>query len=116
MPRPDFVLRQGDHGQLIAATLRDQDDEPQNISGADIRLKMAPIEGGLAVLDVEASNDQVDPATTGQVSYEWQASDTVTPGHYLAEWEVTFVDDSVVTFPNAGYVHILITPQLVAAP
>ncbi len=114
MPSPDYLARQNDHGQVIEGVLTDEDGAAVSISAATIGFTMAPLTGGAAVLSAEAANDQddSDPTTIGHVSYEWQAADLATPGHYLAEWSVTFADNSRVTFPNNGYINVLITEDL----
>jgi hypothetical protein len=114
MPNPDHVVRQGDSGGLIEAVLMDADGVAVSISAATVRFTMAPLSGGLAVLAAQADNLQDDslPDTIGHASYEWTSTDTAVPGHYLAEWEVTFPDNSVITFPNDGYVYVQITGQL----
>ena len=82
MPRPDFVIRQGDSGQTITATLTDEDGAPQDLEGATVRFLMAPLTGGDAVIAAEA---EVEDPDTGEVSYEWQEGDTDTAGHFIAE-------------------------------
>jgi hypothetical protein len=44
----------------------------------------------------------------------WQAADTTTPGLYNAEWEVTFTDGTVATFPNERYLLVEMKADLVA--
>lgn len=112
MPRADFVIRQGDYGQTMRATLTDEDDEAVDLAQAiSVRLVIAPLNGGTAILDTTASIDQQGQQDVGEVSYEFQQDDSASAGHYLAEWEVTW-PDAIVTFPNGGYTLIEITPQL----
>ena len=40
------------------------------------------------------------PVTVPSATYAWTASDTDTPGIYVAEWEVTTSAAKVITFPN----------------
>lgn len=119
MPEPDYFLRENDSGSTITATLRDENDAAVDINGATVRFHMVAISGGTAKVSAAASNDQNGDGadgTKGQVSYEWQAADTDTPGLYLAEWEVTYVGGDVVTYPNAGYLLVRVTPQIASAP
>jgi len=51
---------------------------------------------------VKAPASVVD-AATGRVRYSWKRTDTTVPGSYLAEWEVTFPDGGVQTFPLRSY-------------
>lgn len=39
----------------------------------------------------------------GDVEYRWQAGDTDTAGEYECEWEVTFADGTIQTFPAYDY-------------
>jgi hypothetical protein len=48
-----------------------------------------------------------DPAA-GDVAYLWGASDTDTPGRFFGEFEVTFNDGRVRTYPREGYIRIVI--------
>lgn len=112
MPAPDYVLHQGDEGQTITIVCTDEDG-PVDIEGADVRFLMARLTGGDAIVAEDAENE--NDTALGQVSYEWQGADTATPGHFVASVEVTFVGGAVVTFPNGGYVHVQIVPQLTEA-
>jgi hypothetical protein len=40
--------------------------------------------------------------TNGVVQYDWQVGDTDTVGAYYVEFQVTYSDASVETFPNNG--------------
>jgi hypothetical protein len=61
--------------------------------------------------------DIVSPDTAGRVQLNWidlDPADLLVAGTYLAEWVVTFSDDTVLTFPNDGYFTILVLPHLAA--
>jgi hypothetical protein len=113
MPAPDYVLRQGDSGQTITSVCTDEDGAAVNISGATVRFLMAPLTGGDAVLAATAQNE--NGTNQGQVSYEWEDTDSAMAGHFIAEFEVTFGGGAVVTFPNAGYIVVQITEQITEA-
>jgi aryl-phospho-beta-D-glucosidase BglC (GH1 family) len=119
MPDPDFLIRQNDTASLIYATLTDEDDQLVSIESAAVVFQMAPIGGGPVKVQAEATNEQsgdaISGTNVGEVSYEWQTGDTDTPGLYLAEWEVTFTDESVETFPNGGYTLVRITAEVATA-
>lgn len=46
------------------------------------------------------------------VQYDWQPGDTDRPGLHRAEFEVTYSDGSVETFPNSGYLLVQIGEDL----
>lgn len=53
----------------------------------------------------------VDPdqaANPGLISYEWDAGETDTAGVFDGEFQVTFPDATVQSFPNDGYLEIVI--------
>lgn len=54
----------------------------------------------------------ITDAVNGLVSYEWQGSDTDTPGLYLAEWQLLFPGSKPYTVPNDGYSSVEITGSL----
>jgi len=50
--------------------------------------------------------------TLGQVRFDWDVDDVLPAANYLAEWEVTFNDGSVESFPNNGYFVIRVIAAL----
>lgn len=113
MVQPDFSIKTGDTGPAIEATLTGANDEAVNIFDADVRFIMRSIRGTEAVLAAEAENLQVGEDTNvGKVRYEWAEGDTETPGLYFAEWEVTFQNDAVETFPNDGHLVVAVIEDL----
>ena len=48
----------------------------------------------------------------GIVKYEWKSGDTSKEGVHYAEFQVTYEDESVETFPNKDYIKIRITKEL----
>jgi hypothetical protein len=66
-------------------------------------------DGGAVVVDRAAVI--VTPAD-GTVRYDWQAGDTAPAGRFLAEFEVTYSDGAIETFPNAGALVVRIDPDL----
>ena len=65
--------------------------------------------GGDVVLDQQMT---ITDAEGGVVQYDWQAGDTDTVGTYYVEFEVTYSDASVETFPNNGSLPLVITREL----
>ena len=114
MAEADFTIRTGDTASTIADTLKDADGNAVDIQGATLTFTMAPITGGAAKVNAAAAtNLQVGTGTDGSkgnVSYTWQTADVDTDGFYLASWKVTFVDDSVQSFPNDGFILVHVSP------
>lgn len=106
----DFHIKSGDTTPVITATLTDSAGAAVNLTGATVRFIMR--KGGTSSAKVTGEADIGSPASGGEVSYTWEATDTDTPGIYSACWEVTFSGGAIQTFPNAGYTSVAILPQL----
>jgi len=104
-----FYIKQNDTAPILAATLKDADEVAVNLTGSSVRFHMREV--GSTTSKVDADAVLVD-ASGGQVKYTWAADDTDTIGSYQAEFEVTFGDGSVETFPNNGYVLIEIIDDI----
>jgi hypothetical protein len=118
-PGANFYIKSYDSAPPIRATLEDGLGNRVDINGADVLFVMRHIwdpdthrRPGPQLFAKPANNDQAGAGTEGDVSYEWEEGDTDIPGGYMAEWEVTFTDDTVETFPNAGHVRIAIIEHL----
>lgn len=76
---------------------------------------MAPISGGTLYVAGTATNAQIGSGTAtdtvGDVTYVW-GFPPGTANLYLAEWEVTYSGGLVQTFPNGGYVTVLVVRDL----
>jgi hypothetical protein len=103
-----FTIKQNDTSPSIQATLQNYNGTPINLVGATVRFHMKSFEGAIKVDRVAT----VTSALNGVVTYFWQAGDTDTAGSYYAEFEVTYSDLAVETFPNNGSIAITITPEL----
>jgi len=104
----DYVIKQGDTGPDIEATLSNADGA-ENLSGASVKCIIRPTSGGAAIVDAAAS---IVEAASGTVKYVLQEGDTDDAGDYLVEWEVTFSGGTIQTYPNDGYQTLLITREL----
>ena len=105
-----FYVKQNDTAPSIRATLKDGDDQVIDLTGATVRFHMRTIGGTTAKVDSEVS--VVIPATDGIVQYDWIAADTDTIGTYQAEFEITYTNGRIETFPNNGYIRVEITDDI----
>jgi hypothetical protein len=103
-----FYIKQNDTSPALRAQLKDGDDVPIVLTGASIRFHMRTLAGAAAV-DAAAT---IVTAANGIVQYNWQAADTATVGSYQAEFEVTYSDTTIETFPNSGYIRVEITDDI----
>lgn len=104
-----FNVKQNDTSPAMLATLQDAAGAAVSIVGASVRFHMRPI--GSSQIKVDAAAVIVT-ALDGIVRYDWQASDTAVVGSYQAEFEVTYADASIETFPNDGYIQVEIIDDI----
>lgn len=104
-----FYIKQNDTSPAMLATLQDADGNAVNITGSAVRFHMRPIGSTQATIDQAAV---IVTPLSGIVQYNWQASDTAAVGSYQVEFEVTYADASVETFPNDGYIRVEITDDI----
>jgi len=100
-----FYIKQNDTSPVLLATLQDADGNAIDVTGGSIRFHMRQIGSTAVVVDEEAI---IVTPLEGIVRYNWQATDTDTIGSYQAEFEVTYADASIETFPNDGYIRVQI--------
>lgn len=108
-----FQIKRNDTAPSITATLQ-ASSTAVDIQNATVRFHMLD-SGGAVVVDAAANNDQVtdgSDGSTGKVSYDWAAADTDVAGTFRAEWEVTFSDGTIRTFPTPGYTTVIIHGDL----
>ena len=74
-----------------------------DLTGATVRFHMGD------VIDAPAI---IVNATGGVVRYDWATGDTDVAGSYRAEFEVTFVDGRIETFPNDTSIGVIIREDL----
>lgn len=93
-----FSIKQNDTSPSLQATLKDAALDPINLTGATVRLHMKSVDG---TIKIDQPMTVVTPLQ-GLIQYNWQAGDTNTVGTYYVEFEVTYADASIETFPNNG--------------
>ena len=98
-----FKIKKGDTSPSLLAILQDGDGVAVDVTDASIRFHMTPL--GSSTVKVDATAVIVDGAT-GSVRYEWASGDTDTEGAFNAEFEVTFANSAIETFPNDGYFRV----------
>lgn len=104
----DFVIRQDDTAPRLYSDLTDGAGNAVDVSDATVRLHLH----GLTVasdLDLAAGND---PEVDNRVFYDWQEGDTGDAGYYAGEWQVTYTNGQVETFPNSGWFLMQVVEQL----
>jgi hypothetical protein len=106
---PDAYWKQNDTSPAITGALKDGTGAAVNLTGASVKFMMwAPGEAS-AKINAAAT---ITGASTGNVSYTPNSTDTNTIGDYLAEWQVTFSGGAVETFPNAALLKVRVTDDV----
>ena len=103
-----FTIKQNDTSPALQATLKDANGDAVDVTGATIRFHMRDDEG---TVKVDAAGAIVT-AASGIIEYNWLAADTDTVGVYEAEFEVTYADSTVETFPNDGYIRVRVKDDI----
>jgi len=106
----DFYIKRGDRLPNLQATLKNEDGSIADLTGANVRFNMFPV--GSVVAKVNSGASIEGAPTNGNVYYSWQAGDTDICGEFYGEFEVEFNSGLKETFPNKGYIKILISADL----
>jgi len=104
-----FTIKQGDTAPIMEANLRQPSGAAAPLAGAAVKFYMRP--RGRSTITTNSAAAVTD-AANGVVQYSWVAADTQQPGAYEGEFEVTYADGTIETFPNEGYIDISIPPQI----
>lgn len=102
---------ENDTDSPIEDTLEDGSGNAVDISGfnsLDIHIEKPD---GTLVTDDTTGNVTADDAANGDVSYDFQSTDLDQSGRYEYEWEVTFSDGGIETFPSRGFEEIIVRQE-----
>jgi hypothetical protein len=99
-------IKQNDTKGIFSDTLT-VDGVPVNLTGCTVKFLLR--KPGIAVISQTAT---VAAALTGDVTYQPVLADVSKVGKYQQEWEVTFGDNRILTFPNGGYNTVIIGDDL----
>jgi hypothetical protein len=98
-----FSIKQNDTAPSLRATLLNGSGNVIDLTGATVRFHMREL-GKTTIIINQACT--VVNAVGGIVQYDWVAADTDVVGSYQAEFQVTYLDNSIETFPNDGYIWV----------
>ena len=110
MPTPIFYVKQNDTVPPLEVFLKDAYGAPVNVTGATIKFSMRVKPAG--AVKVNAATADIVTAGAGRVKYAWAATNTDTADTYEGEFQVTFSNGGVQTFPNDGHIAIVITDDV----
>ena len=104
-----FYIKQNDTVPSLRAALENGSGTAVDLTGATCQFHLREIGKTSVTTD---STAQIVNEATGIVQYNWVADDTDTVGSYQAEFEVTYSDGTIETFPNNGYIRVEITDDI----
>lgn len=105
-----FTIKRGDTSPALRFALL---PDTVSLAGATVRFQMRA-RGGGTLIDRPAEILTVfEPAVVGHL---WVPGETDTPGRYEAEFSVTYLDGTVETFPNLGFIEVFVTGDVPGLP
>jgi hypothetical protein len=105
-----FIIKRGDTSPALQFALL---PDSVSLAGATVHFQMRP-RGGSTVIDRPTKIlSMFEPAV---VAHIWQPGETDTPGRYEAEFRVTYLDGTVETFPNLGFIEVFVTEDVPGLP
>jgi hypothetical protein len=105
-----FYMKQNDTAPSIRANIKNGDGTAIDLTSASVRFHMRTIGGTSSKVD--AAGVIISPPENGIVQYDWIAADTDTVDSYQAEFEVTYSNGTIETFPNDGYIRVEVTDDI----
>lgn len=106
---PDIPMSQGNRLPILRRPLRLR-GEPVDLTGASVEFRFRPQSGGAS----RGGSCTVFDADEAVVEYAWQSGDTDIPGVFDANFTATYVDGREITFPNLGYLRMVVTAKIAA--
>ncbi len=105
-----FYIKQNDTAPSIEAVLTDANGRTKSMADAStVKFHMKSETGTILVED--GTGTIVNP-TKGIVAYQWSAGDTSNTGIHNAEFEITYNNGQIETFPNTGYIRVIVKDEL----
>jgi hypothetical protein len=101
MTMESFVIKRGNNSPSLVYALIPNN---RTLAGASVQFRMRKFRGD-TVIDSPAFVENFLPPI---VRYDWQVSDTLEDGKYEAEFEVTFSDGAIETYPSDTFIPVLI--------
>jgi len=93
-----FIIKRNDTAPVMEAQLLGETQQPIPIVGASVVFNMRNATGGVVV---NRGAVVVVDDDAGILRYNWNAADTARSGNYQGEFEVTFADGRIETFPKS---------------
>ena len=110
MPEDPHYIKQNDTAGSLKRTLVDAFGSPVNLTGATIKFSMRVKPAGTTKISL--ADATVADGGLGKAQYDFTALNTDTADEFEAEFQVTYSSGKIQTFPNDGYIPIIITDDI----
>lgn len=104
-----FNIKRGDTRQALKAQLLGVAAAIVDLSGCEVRFKMASKFKAVKKIDKIVA---ISVANEGRVIVVFEPLEVDVAGRYDAEFEVKYADGRIETFPNHGYIQVVIEPDI----
>ena len=105
-----IYMVQNDLMPVLQATLTNADGTPYSLTGATVTFSLEKADG-TSIIQKKACT--VLDAANGKVQYAWSQGDTNVTGLCYGEFDVTFSDGTVLTFPPQNQdLQIMFRPRI----
>lgn len=106
----NFYIKQNDTAPSLEVVLTSSSGRAKPMTeAASIAFNMST-EAGVNI--VSLGTGTIVNSTKGIVAYTWQTGDTSNTGIHNAEFQVTYNNGQIETFPNSGYIKVIIKGEL----
>jgi hypothetical protein len=110
MPEDPHFIKQNDTASAIKRVLTDAFGSPVNLTGATLTFSMRVKPAGTTKISTATAT--VSGAGLGEVQYSFTAANTDTADEFEGEFTATYAGGGIQTFPNDGYIPIIITDDV----
>jgi hypothetical protein len=110
MANPTFFIKQNDNTPRLDVALQDDKGRPVDLTGATTVFHMR--NSADDTLKIDGGSTTILAATRGELRYSWTVANTNTAGNFEAEFQVTYPDTTIQTFPDDGYIDVIITDDV----
>lgn len=107
----DITIKQHDTWPPLEAALTEgADATPVDLTGSTVKVILKS--GGAGTTVITGPCTFIGPASAGTVRYTWVPGDTDLVNTLSGEFEVTWADGTITTFPNDAYFTVEIKADL----
>ena len=102
-----FIAKRGDTSPALLYTMNPQ---PTTMTGATVVFNLSRLSDNVLVIN-RATADWIDANGIFKLRYQWGTGDLV-DGQFKGEFEVTYADATIGSWPNKGFIPVNIGEDL----